>query len=56
MCAVEKEVVLNMSGTEYDGNRAMIIEKQEMGFMKVQILELENFGKVLTITKYQLKD
>lgn len=56
MCYVGKEVVLELNGTEYDGNRAMVVEQDDMGFLKVQLLEVNNFGKVLTVSKYQLKD
>lgn len=56
MCAVGNEVVLKMDGTQYDGNRAMVIEKDNVGFMKVQVLEMDNFGKILMISKYQVKD
>lgn len=56
MCTVGKEIVIDMNGTPYDGNRAMVIEKNDMGFLKVQLMEMENFGKKLTITKYNVKD
>ena len=56
MCVVGKQVVLDLSGTQYDGNRAMVVEKDEMGFLKVQVLETDNLGKMLTVSKYQLKD
>lgn len=56
MCYVGKEVVLELKGTEYDGNRAMVVEQNDVGFLKVQVLELDKFGKMLTVSKYQLKD
>lgn len=56
MCMVGNQVVLELDGTEYDGNRAMVFEQNEMGFLKVRILEVENFGKTLIVSKYQLKD
>lgn len=56
MCIVGKQVVLELDGTEYDGNRAMVMEQNDMGFLKVQVLEVDNFGKMLTVSKYQLKD
>ncbi len=56
MCVVGKQVVLDMDGTQYDGNRAMVVEQNEMGLLKVQVLEVQDFGKMLTISKYHLKD
>lgn len=55
MCYVGKQVVLDLDGTEYDNNRAMVVEQNEMGFLKVRLLEEDNFGQVVTVTKYQLK-
>lgn len=56
MCYVGKQVVLELDGTKYNENRAMVVEQNELGFLKVQVLETDNFGTVLTVSKYQLKD
>lgn len=56
MSMVGNQVVLELNGTEYDGNRAMVVEQNEIGFLKVRVLEVDNFGKMLTVSKYQLKD
>lgn len=56
MFSVGKQVVLEMTGTQYDGKRAMVVEKENSGLFKVQLLELDNFGKTLVVSKYQVKD
>lgn len=56
MYMVGKQVELTMQGFEYDGNRAIVMEEKEMGFFKVLILELKNFGKIITVSKYQIKN
>jgi hypothetical protein len=55
MSMVGKQVILKLNGTKYDENRALVLEQNEIGLLKIQILEKDNFVQVLTLTQYNLK-
>lgn len=56
MCIVGDKVVIELPDTKYNGNHAIVIEKNDVGLMKVCIFDIENFGQKLIVTKYQLRD
>lgn len=56
MSMIGKQVILKMQDMPHDDVWALVMEENEFGFLKVRLLESDDIGKVITISKYQIKD